>query len=87
MLHGPGAKRKWRPIMKRKRGPDGNYSLRMHKETYYECTPAMMGGGKERKMTQTKLSFGPMERRKKGEDTTQGYLGEKNATAGQSTDM
>ena len=50
-MHGGEATRKWKPVMMRKKGPDGTYSMRMKKQIYYVCE------GNTR-MTQTRLSFG-----------------------------
>ena len=57
--------------------------MRMHRETYYVCAEMMLGRGRGNKMTHTRLSFGPMEDKRRGkEDTMQGYLGKDDATEG-----
>ena len=47
VIHGPGASRHWKPKMVRTKGPDGNYTMRMRKESYYLCKKKNknVGGG------------------------------------------
>ena len=48
---GGGATRKLKPVMMRKKKPDGTYSVRMKKEPFYVCE-------NNTRTTQTRLSFG-----------------------------
>ena len=50
-VHGGGATRKLKPVVMRKKKPDGSYSVRMKKEPYYVCE-------NNTRATQTRLSFG-----------------------------
>ena len=50
-VHGGGATRKLKPVMMRKKKPDGTYSVRMKKELFYVCES-------NTRTTQTRLSFG-----------------------------
>ena len=86
ILHGPGAKMKYKPKMTVTTGPDGKKIRTMTKEHYYQCdlappSPLVVGeGGRGGKLRQTQLSFVKTTSKSdvSGRDTRQGEGGDFN---------
>ena len=96
VVHGPGVKMKYKPVMTVTTGPDGKISRTMKKERYFACDLALsvVGGGRGGKLSQTQLPFKKTTKKSDGtvDNTRQGEVGEQNysfslsmCTAGQST--
>ena len=79
-IHGPGAKRHWRPVWKKVVGPEGRVTHEYSRVTYYTCD---LGPG-GRTVGQTRLSFvkTTLPENSKKDDTDQGDLGDDPPTGG-----
>ena len=77
-LHGPGAKKKVRPIRVTIQGPDGREVVKIKKKTFYTCD---VGEGGTR-LLQTRLSFSGKDA-KTVERDQKGYLGPDDDSVGQ----
>ena len=82
-IHGPGAKRKFKPVRVTTIGPDGLPVSKIKRKNYYKC---YVGEGEER-LRQTKISFGGLlDTRRGGRMDKQGSLGKTNAAERQGLD-
>ena len=56
-LHGPGAKRYWKPVRMRKREADGSITTEVKRRPYHVCDLGPRGRGRLR---QSRLNFRPV---------------------------
>ena len=78
-IHGPGAKKKWRPLGKtRVMGDDGELRWKSNREVYYVCAEVGEGvgrGGENNRLTQLTLKFNQGVDSSGDEDTNIGGRG------------